>query len=552
MTPGSGYLGLVQLAAGSLPPTQSKWSFGETNVEARLGGRWVKVGPEHLELTRGPRKKKAMLAAGLLIAGYHVFSSSKCEYNAFKALLGRAFALPAHQPEPGLFGRIRSLAMTLLPRWLDGASGDTEAWLSHLPGPRRRVLRQALRELQRCGWKEAWGWFSAFVKSEKLDGTDKSGPKPRSEIMDRLIQAPDPHALVHVAPWMWSLTKSLKASWNFKNRIFYASTNPRLLDSWFNANYVAGKLAVCADYAKFDNSHSSESWAFMEWFYSMTPMFADKLVVHILEQWRKPRGKMCGMGWAYRYEADFMNASGRPDTALANAVLNGVVMFLSLNAIFHGVGAEELTPSMIAATEGHISLSVVGDDSLALLSPLPQFTSPEFPHRLSRAIARFGFDASGDKMVVTGNPFDMVFLAMRPYPVGGKWYFGKTLGRCLFKQGVLLQPQDKDAGAWYHGVMAAEEESSRCVPLLHDLVERVLEYRDGLRASPVPYDEHKPWTQGGATPPYDEGTVRYTAAGYGMPLCMFRSGMLHARRIPCFPYVTAHPAFTRVAQYDSL
>lgn len=552
MQPGSGFLGLVRLAAGSLPPVSSKWSFDVVNVKARIGGEWVPVTAEHLAKTRGPRKTRYMLAAGLMIAGFHVFASAKCEYNAFKALLGRGFALPAHKPEPGLFGKVRELAMHLVPMWLDRASGNTEEWLAHLPGPRRRVLRQAWLELRRRGWQVTWEEFTAFVKLEKLDGTDKSGPRPRAQVMDRLIQAPDPHALVHVAPWMWSLTKSLKCTWHHKNRLFYASTNPRLLDAWFNAHYAPGKVAVCADYAKFDNSHSLDSWEFMEWFYAKTPMWADRLVVHILEQWRAPRGKMCGMGWAYRYEADFMNASGRPDTALANAVLNGVVMFLSLNSIFHGVKVEELTPSMIDDTAGHISLSVVGDDSLALLSPFPVFTDPGFPHRLSEAIARFGFDASGDKMVVTGNPFDMVFLAMRPYPVNGRWYFGKTLGRCLFKQGVMLEPEQRDPGAWYHGVMAAEEESSRCVPVLHDLVERVLTYRTGLKCTPVPYDEHKPWTTGGATPPYDASTIAYMAAGYGVPRCMLYDCLKHVKAIPSFPYVSAHPFLTRVCMYDSL
>lgn len=540
--------GVVFLSAGELPPTKAKWIFPTTpRVWAKQGKSWVPVGPDYLNTLPTANRPQKFALAGLAVSGQHVFVSAKGPRNAFKALLGRGFSPPTFRPEPGLLKRMKPLLLPLIVGLLEPIEYDLEAWVSHLPGEKKRRARLAKQNIDRLGWSNDWSHFSAFVKVEKLNGTKNH--RYITEILDRLIQAPTPEGLVIAAPYLWKMTKRLKDVWNIDSPIFYASVSPDQLTHWFNRHYVPGMIAICADYAKFDNSHSIETWEFLESLYSEA--IVDELFFRLLAEWRAPRGKMTGRGWAFKYEAFVMNASGRPDTALANAILNGLVMFTVLCAIYFDISAEELTPAHVAEFFSVVHMAVVGDDSLVLLPDLPCFRNKQ---AISDGIGRFGFDASGDKMVISTRPFDMVFLGMRPYPVGGCWYFSKTIGRYVYKAGFVLEPQKYDLGAWIAGCAVADGRILRCVPALHEIIERTLALRtaDGRSMKVTQMVEHTPWKSPADTPPYDMGTIRYLADGYDVPVEMILQSISTFKALPNLPFVTDDPFLRRCCEVDDL
>lgn len=552
--PAPGCPGVFLVPASELPPTRSKWIFPELPcVTLTMAGRKYQVTPEDLEFLPRSTKPSHFAFAGVGHVSGRVFVSAKGAYNAGKALFGRALQPAPEIPEPGIFLACEPSFRYLLPGFCGPVGYERVAWIQHLQGPRRKVIRQAAEAVDREGFSREWLEVDAFVKTEKLNGS-LDIYHPLVEMLDRLIQAPRPEGLVIVAPYMWKLTKRLKNIWNSSAPIFYAAVAPELLSDWFNANYSIGLIAVCADYAKFDNSHSEQSWAFMERLYGECHL--DQLVKVFLAAWRKPKGKMTGRGWCFRYQADYMNASGRPDTALANALLNGVVMFTCLAAIYNDTTVEALTQAQLSQALCDLRLSVVGDDSLALLPRCPQFLRGDFPQLLSSYIARFGFSAKGEKMVVTDDPFEMVYLGMRPYPVAGRWHFARTIGRYYFKAGYCLDPK-ADLGAWYAGNCLADLPGFGCVPVLRELCTRVLEYRTdvtgkSLRYTPVAADANRPWKSAGPTPAYDNSTVEYLARGYQVPEQLIRQSIHYHRNLPAIPWLTDDPFIARTLEVDAL
>lgn len=547
--PSPGGPGVVYFSASELPPPSAKWVFPTSvDVKSKVGSTWLPVGPEYLQKLPRCDKPQRYALAGMAVQGFHVFVSAKGPRNAFKALLGRGFAPPTFRPEPGLFAKMRPLLRDLIAGFTERVSYLPDDWIAHLPGSKKRQARLAQKNIQYQTWDDRWGEFAAFVKLEKLDGTCES--RFVTTVLDRLIQAPTPEALVIAAPYTWQLTHRLKTLWHEHSPIFYASTSPDVISRWFQRVYRPGKIAVCADYRKFDNSHSLDSWDFVESFYKEA--IVDDVFFRLLELWRKPRGKMTGRGWAFKYVADYMNASGRSDTALANALLNGLVMFISLCALYFDVDLLELNRSHITEFSSVVDLAVVGDDSLALVPDLPCFWDAK---RLSLTIARFGFDASDEKLIITADPFDMVFLGMRPYPVDGIWWFSKTIGRYIYKAGHVLHPTKYDVGAWVAGCAEADEHILRCVPALHEYCQSVARLRslNGKHSKTTRQlvDEHRPWASPSDTPPYKADTIRYLARGYDVPVSMVMDSIVAMRTIPILPYVTDDPFLVRCCTVDA-
>lgn len=190
-----------------------------------------------------------------------------------------------------------------------------------------------------------------------------------------------------------------------------------------------------------------------------------------------------------QFQAHTMNASGRDDTALANAILNGVGMMLSVSAALHGVHITELTEAMVLETMSEVDLAVCGDDSLGFMPQRPKTEMAEIIRRIGENLATFGFSA---KLAYDSCLWKAVFLGMRPMPVGDHLEWSRTAGRALYKLGWKLDPSG-DGAAWAHGVHEATARAFCNTPVLHEICARYCALRVGAKKSPVAIDANKPW-----------------------------------------------------------
>jgi hypothetical protein len=352
------------------------------------------------------------------------------------------------------------------------------------------------------------------------------------------------------------LVVRLKYVWDGSGPIFYASRKPAELQGWLDDRLAEGSFtAFAADYSMFDNSHSRQSWEFMENLYRSCGSDYHTDFSKVMDQWRRPHGFMSGKGWTLKYQADIMNCSGRDDTSLANGVLNGMAIFLSATAAYYRVSPSELTDEMLR--QSPIRVAVSGDDSLGFMPCIPLDQHPDFKARLSINIGCFGFDADGDKIVmVDNNPIELVFLGMRPYPVGNRWLWGRTIGRALYKFGWKTGPVFGDLAAWFTGECRAIVETQKHVPLLYDMCAAYLRTREGCRETAFTADAFRPWADftGFPTAEYDSGTLRAVASLYGVSFGAILDCREHAvaaieRATPC---VISHPVLTSIVSQDDM
>jgi hypothetical protein len=167
-------------------------------------------------------------------------------------------------------------------------------------------------------------------------------------------------------------------------------------------------------------------------------------------------------------------------------------------------------------------------------------------------LSGFGFDAGADKMKVSDNPFDMVYLAMRPHPFEGRWYFAKTVGRALWKLGWRLDYESGDQEAWMAGNMLQVVSSQAIVPILSDIAKVYLEYHGKRTIRRSEPDLNRPWEWGVRTPDYNEAVVHYLSEGYGVASCEMLHCIKYVRETARFPCVLDHPVLTRILCVDEM
>lgn len=566
MEAGAGSSGAVAVPGVSLDPIPSKWNrfgdcFAKQRVKCKIGGKkWRVVNPNYwdLGLSNGQEEKQGRaVLAGLAVAGATPAVSDLNPRNAVKAVLGRVMRCPAHTPVVGIWDFVKRFESLLLPGLFDDYEPMTEQqWLATMPARRRRALEDAMQKVWRLGWHESWEWFKAFIKSEKIPGFGKSGGLlvPTRYMLDRLIQGPADETHCIVGRFIKPVIHQLKKSWGVDGPIFYASCSVEKLNSWFRRWYQPGTLAVMCDYSMFDNSHSAQSWAYVEsvyerlGLYEMHPYFK-----RVMDCWRAPQGRIKGKGWCVKYKGRVMNASGRDDTALSNGLLNGLCFFLSACAALLRKPVTALTSEDVSWGLRRIHVSVCGDDSLCLIETSLEGLELElFQQRLSDNIASFGFDAGADKMVVSRDPFKMVYLGMRPYPCGGQWYFARTIGRAIWKVGWVLDGVDVDCPSRVTGDCEAILATQAVVPVLSDFAVGYLAARVGCKRLLPTVDPNRPWTTGVETPPYDAETLHYVAAGYELSIAELDSLCEALRSRRSFPWVCDHPALLRLVYVDDL
>lgn len=546
------------MASSSLPPPPAKFS-GFRDLTGRLffksgNGRKEQIDEKvYRYMPKGGERSRCLLV-GPAVAGAAPFVTSANSANAVKAVLCRVFRQPRYQPREEVWNKLAVLADLLLPGFCEPVEELTyEEYIAAAEPRRRKALRRALQLLLEHGWLDAYEWFSSFLKGEKLPyfSVDYGFAAPLEAMVDRLIQGPHDATHLIAGTKLKPLTARLKQCWSWRAPVFYASCSVDQLNLWFNEHYRRGKYGIMCDYSMFDNSHSEYSWAWVEGLYRRAGFFTDPLFEKVMNAWRSPKGRMTGLGWLVEYRAYVMNASGRDDTALANALLNGAVMFLSLAGLYCGKETVDLTKEDLLRTMQVAKVSVCGDDSLVLVDYLPAPVD-QFREALSRRLGEFGFDAAGDKMKVSDDPFQMVYLAMRPYPSAGKWFFAKTIARALWKFGWRFDFQSGSQTAWMAGNCVQVLKTQAIVPILSDVAQRYLDLHGSQPVNLRPLDPHRPWQWGVETPKYDDEVLQYIADGYGVYLSEVRALIAQIREIHQFPWVLDHPVLDVMISSDEL
>lgn len=484
-------------------------------------------------------------AVGHVISGASPMVSTRSPQTSRDAVVARVFGKRPTEPDEGLWEKMDEF-LSLLPI-SHLAPWCFDDWLKTMPSRRKRALAQANDKYQETGWRPVYKNFMAFVKQEFLPSfeTYKNWVRPKLRYKARIIQGP--HDVTHViaGPFLKPLTQRLKAFWHFKGPLFYASGPPEELDSWFSERYHDGMWIYLCDYTMFDCTHSKASWAFLKRWYRL--VFGDKKELErVLEAWEAPRGRVSSRT-KMRYRAKVMNASGRDDTALANAVLNGLVITLAIAAVRKGLSVHQLTLEDVRESMKENFVSIVGDDSLTLLSGDWRHKLPE----IEAEIKRFGFKPGESAM--TNDPFKAVYLGMRPYPCGNGWCFGPTLGRRLYKHHFMLR--EGDPYAWLHGVAEMEWRVYQHIPIIADMAENVLRLMKGTKKTPYHEEDgqYKPSLRITTLPHYSQNPhiMNYMAEGYGVSIAELRALSAKVLANSRLPVVWDDPVLHRFVIVDS-
>jgi hypothetical protein len=383
---------------------------------------------------------------------------------------------------------------------------EFEEWLSTMPAKRRPALARALETLRRRGLRRGDAKFTAFVKAEFLPDFEQVGVglERLEGMIDRLIQGPADITHCVAGPILKPLLSRLKELWGPETPLFYGSAGPEKLHQFLQRLVDGEGTYFWSDFSMFDSTHSAESWEFMEWLYGDHGVNFKR----VLEYWRQPKGFI----GAFKYKGPVMNASGRDDTALANAVLNGFATTLSCTAAYLGVPLMSLSIAQVRAVRASMLLSVCGDDSLGKLPVMSSRQRVLFAEAFAKNIRMFGFEA---KFGCSQHLTDAVYLGMRPYPTRVGWFWGKTIGRATYKMGFVMDPEGRDLMAHITGVADMHVICSSHVPILGDLAAAIVRLRDGAKRTPVRLDPNKPWEwtfKSGVQ--YDELTLQAVADLY--------------------------------------
>lgn len=488
-------------------------------------GKWIPFTYTDLELLPGVSDRFVHRCV-VSVAGAPVWVTFSCPRNSAIALLVRVFRELRHDVDgvsvplvvnPDAWAMARSYLAYFLPSFLDPHREVMPFfdWLNSMESRRRPPLLAAFQLYAKTGWLQKYGKISAFLKVENgpAFSKDQQGLLPQSYSAPRLIQAPHDVSHVIAGPRIKPCLKLLKKDWTYSAPIFYASTTPVELHKWLQygvARHNKDDLTVFwSDFTMYDSSFRSVHWDFVESLYGS--LRCDFAFREVLRHWRQPRGT-CG---DFRYQTGDMNASGRDDTAFANGVLNGFASFLSAAAAWYGVELLSLTARQVRSFAKFCKLAVCGDDSLGFLPALSLEHRLRFIRAFRKNLATFGFKA---KAFASSRLVDAVFLAHRPTLVGKNWFWGKTVGRAIFKLGWQSEIKG-DVMAWLTGVCDMHQLCSKHVPVLYDFADAWSVARGGFKRTPVVFDQHRPWdwmTAGLDVPNYDQSTLLSLAEAYSV------------------------------------
>jgi len=232
-----------------------------------------------------------------------------------------------------------------------------------------------------------------------------------------------------------------------------------------------------------DNSYSKECFDFLCTFYEILGFPSDGMLNKMWRSMGKVHGKArYGVSNVDNFRAGYVNASGRDDTAVNNAVVNAWLIFVGVLALAGVRDEAVLTCDYALALRvfSEIKMGVVGDDLLGKL-----------PERYRGSMDRFTAVASeagfSNKLQIKNSLLETIFLGCRPYPCatkdGSEWRhslrFGKQLGRSMYKMGWQRCPT-VDRLAWGKGNAWASLIADPHVPILRAYCLSILRKTNGV------------------------------------------------------------------------
>lgn len=422
-------------------------------------------------LSSQPIERLGPRLGGVGVNGAIPFLSSGGARPLCEALCYRVFKLVPKLVDNTSFRMMESLYPDMLKDFLlPGMPWERIQWILSMKNTRRRkMLIRANHKLNERGeYHRDLEMFGAFVKTENLPYFTQTsiGTNARNvRYVARLIQAPHDETHLIAGRYLKPLVYRLKSQWNWDNWLFYASVKPKYLDRWL-AKHKHAESWFWSDYSAFDCTWSKQAWEVIEGMYAKIYPNADADFWRVLGIWRSPKGKMnCRKdGVKVSYESDIMMASGRDDTALGNALLNGLVLAISFAAALARKKISDLTKLDMDRAAGLVSIAIVGDDSLVACS----FDIDQYKQAIEENIQSFGLIA---KTQSSKDVCDVTFLGMMPWPAGGELHWGPTLGRRLFKAFWQCEATG-NLPAWTRGV-AQQLALYRNVPILYDISKRI-------------------------------------------------------------------------------
>lgn len=495
---------------------------------------------EKFDFAAAADAKPAGALYGFGVAGGPPMATLKSYVSNVRAIAARIFRRLPVKPVKGAWTAIGDMAFDADDLFRDAMACTVEPlsideWLTGFLPPRAAVLRatyerwcQVGRTWELINWTSA-RMFSLFCKREWLPAFEpaennwvtimKEAYKPRA------IQAPQDLTHLIAGPMLRAITYWLKDRWHENAHIFYASRPPDVLDQW--ANDVvwmdASRVYAMWDLVMFDCTQAEESWKPLERLYELLipPDWPEyEGFWKVMDAWRRPRG--CARGkrsfrhHVYaRYFGRPMMASGRDDTALANAIKNGIAASAAFSAALWHVPITKMTREQWAHARERFRLGVVGDDGL---SSLPDTTflgepvhSDAFRKRVEENFMALGFIP---KAYTSDRWQDIVFLGNRLYKVGGRLYWGPTLGRRLYKHHACIHPL-ANGFAWLHGVADMERRCFNHVPVLRAMANRTCQLLAGTKRTKYKWGhEELSWEREAPTPAPDAATYHELAASY--------------------------------------
>jgi len=484
-----------------LPPLDVDLSRPATSLKWQTGG-WFKdwTSKDH---TTEFLHKPAGVCVGFLIAGVPPMVVMKTALSNLRAVASRCFR-KVIDPIPGIWTCLAwGLRDVVLPGW--GVEPvvrmELEDWLAKYPKGRKECIRSSHEQWtsEGCPLHTKLFRIKGMIKIEINAAADLKSVYPVSmefdEIKPRWIQAMEEAILARIGPVTRPLTAQLKMAMPSCGPIFYASTSPKVLDIWYRDCKGKFTRASMGDYSMFDATYQTDTMLFAEKMWDQAIKYDD--LAHTfwagIQNIRQPKGKSIGTFAGFllklKYAAKTMNASGRGDTSALNALVNAFALAISICAVDHHTITSAVSSLMLARTLSRVRIAIVGDDSLVFYPTRTLYGKDwlDCGPLIDLAIATFGLKC---EMSMTSDLEDVVFLACRPYPVMGEWYWGPTLGRRLYKHHCMLGT-DKNPHAWLHGVATMERNCLGFVPVLGSMARQVCHLLRGGKRTELATEEYR-------------------------------------------------------------
>jgi hypothetical protein len=437
-----------------------------------------------------------------------------------------------YMPRPGMLGPAHVLPSRVCPDadwaffdsiWDAGMCGDKysftrSGWIDSFKPSRRRAYVAEMKRFLVHGLDNLEkGTFKSFIKRELAATRPRLYTTVFPPENPRLIQPPQDRTHLVAGRFMKAATKKLHTIWGLDDVLCYAGgLHPHQMDAWAArhmlpnmANVSSEKHYIENDFTAYDCTYSEELFDIVVYpFYKRLGLLGERGsetkeqqdLFRVLRHWSRPTGVMAS---GATYKGVTMNASGRDDTALMNALCNGLCQFAVFTSLITRTPMDQLhTLQMDVMKEviKKLNVIVLGDDSVTVVDRCSldglQLFDGDLAGEISRLVGLWGFEA---KPKIRTKFSEVVFLGSRPWPAThhatekdrstyDTVIWGPTIGRRIFKLGTMAK-QEGHPLAWLAGVALSSMMSYPHVPIIRDICMSILEKTHRWEVAPTPFLE---------------------------------------------------------------